>query len=127
MKNKNNNSKQDFGDRILALRTAFGLSQAKLAEALKTKYPSMRVTDSAVHGWEKLGKRPAGEDLLNVAEFFAVEPQWLQFGLSSAKSSDYATRMSEKFVGLTDFQRAFVEAGVDEFLSLNRSVDLRKV
>ena len=110
---------QTFGDRVLILRKKMNLSQAKLASALKENFPDMRVTDSAVHSWEKLGKVPVGQDLANLAAFFDVEPAFLQFGLVTLEKDDALAKIFSKFVALTPTQQNIVSDAIDEFSQLN--------
>lgn len=110
---------QTFGDRVLILRKNMNLSQAKLASALKENFPDMRVTDSAVHSWEKLGKVPVGQDLANLAAFFDVEPAFLQFGLVTLEKDDVLAKIFSKFVALTPTQQNIVSDAIDEFSQLN--------
>lgn len=117
---------QTFGDRVLALRNKHGLSQSKLAKSLKERYPDMRVTSSAVHAWEKLGKVPAGPDMTNLAEFFGVEPAFLQFGLAPLQHDPLLAKTFAKFVTLTPKQKHIVKDTIDEFTDLNYLLDTRK-
>ena len=112
-------SNQTFGDRVLALRKTAGLSQAKLAAALKEKYPDMRVSDSAVHAWEKLGKTPVGEDMANLSEFFGVEPAYLQFGLMPLDQDEELAELFSNFVALTAIQKDIIAGAISEFAKLN--------
>lgn len=112
-------SNQTFGDRVLALRKKVGLSQAKLASALKEKYPDMRVSDSAVHAWEKLGKTPVGQDMTNLSEFFEVEPAFLQFGLMPLDKDEELAKLFSNFVALTAIQKDIIAGAINEFTQLN--------
>lgn len=114
-----NKMDQTFGDRVLILRKKMKLSQAKLAAALKERYPEMRVTDSAVHTWEKLGKVPVGQDMANLAAFFDVEPAYLQFGLVPFQKDDVLAKLFSQFVALTPTQKEIVSDTIAEFSQLN--------
>ena len=116
---------QTFSDRLRALRNKANLSAAELAIALNEKFPNMQISESVVNDWE-LDELPVGQDMANLAEFFDVEPAYLQFGLVAGKPDERLSSMFAKFSALTSRQQNLVNETIDEFDELNRSSETRK-
>lgn len=71
-----------FGHRIKIVRSAIGLSQQELAEAISNFVDRKKVTRTAVTQWE-LGMVQEIEsgNLLKMAKVLNVSPEWLRYGV----------------------------------------------
>jgi transcriptional regulator with XRE-family HTH domain len=105
-----------FSGRIYALRKAHNHSQAGLAKELRQRYPDMRVSDSAIHSWERMDRSPVGRDMLRLAEFFHVDVQWLQFGLTGARENGAVNVIAKKLQLLKPEQIQIVHDMVDALI-----------
>lgn len=71
---------ETVGNRIRRLRKGLGVTQAKLAEMLGIKAPS-------VVQWESDKTNLKGENLLNAAKLFGVTPDYILYGGTQAESN----------------------------------------
>lgn len=86
--------------RIRSLRIANGLTQVDLAKRLG-------VSKQSVSNWENDNIQPSIEMLTHIARFFAVTTDYL-LGLDN--------EITLRVTGLTDTQRAHVQAIIDDIL-----------
>ena len=64
------------GNRIYQLRTAMGMSQRELAQALGNKS-----SNELVARWERGASSPSAETLVKLSEFFDVSVDWILKGV----------------------------------------------
>lgn len=64
-----------IGNRIYQLRTARGMSQRELAQALGNKS-----SNELVGRWERGSASPSAETLVKLSEFFGVSVDWILKG-----------------------------------------------
>ena len=61
-----------FGEKVKMLRLNSGKTQAEIADDMKEKYPSMRVSQTTVSAWESSEDLPRGKVLKVIAEYWSV-------------------------------------------------------
>lgn len=106
--------KQEYSDRIKAMRLARSWSLRELAKKLELSHNTIVKWERNPDGSEGLATRPSRANMLKLAELFNVEPGWLFFG--EAKQTSRSQQIAQQIEMLSEEEIDQIEGVIALFI-----------